>query len=220
VTDYIEHMKVREILINCGDIDAEATSYVLHDIDQLPAVDLVQCGAAQPVAWRFRYENPSGSFTPWTYRATQPPEYPDRIVEALYSEPRTPAVQERLASPGSPERTAELQYEAGMYESLYLAWKERAERAEAQVENMRLCLQRIVDTPVKKSFDYDKFGEIKNGSNSYDERWSAWHFQELARSAITSTVRTGKVCGYHDGCPPDKIPCHLCAHVQPAEGGK
>jgi hypothetical protein len=133
---------------------------------------------------------------------------------------RSPAVQERLASPGSPERTAELQYEAGMYESLYLAWKERAERAEAQVENMRLCLQRIVDTPVKKSFDYDKFGEIKNGSNSYDERWSAWHFQELARSAITSTVRTGKVCGYHDGCPPDKIPCHLCAHVQPAEGGK
>jgi hypothetical protein len=46
VTDYIERMKVREILINCGDIDAEATSYVLHDIDQLPAVDLAQCDAA------------------------------------------------------------------------------------------------------------------------------------------------------------------------------
>jgi hypothetical protein len=46
VTDYIERMKVREILINCGDIDAEATSYVLHDIDQLPAVDLAQQPAA------------------------------------------------------------------------------------------------------------------------------------------------------------------------------
>jgi hypothetical protein len=54
----------------------------------------------------------------------------EKIKAAL----RSPAAQERLASPGSPERTAELQYEAGMYESLYLAWKERAEQAEAQVE--------------------------------------------------------------------------------------
>jgi hypothetical protein len=38
MTDYIERMKVREILTECGDIDAEATSYVLHDIDQLPAI--------------------------------------------------------------------------------------------------------------------------------------------------------------------------------------
>jgi hypothetical protein len=58
-------------------------------------------------------------------------------VASSPSDSLTPAVQERLASPGSPERAAELQYEAGMYESLYLAWKERAERAEAQVENVR-----------------------------------------------------------------------------------
>jgi hypothetical protein len=24
----------------------------------------------------------------------------------------------------------------------------------------------------------------------------------------------GKVCGYHDGCPPDGPVCHLCAHLQ------
>src|SRR4051812_49257608 len=38
MADYIERMKVREILTECSDIDAEATSYLLHDIDMLPAV--------------------------------------------------------------------------------------------------------------------------------------------------------------------------------------
>lgn len=62
---------------------------------------------------------------------------PNHLPDLPQTAPRTPAVQERLAPPGSPERTAELQYEAGMYESLYLVWKERAERAEAQVERWK-----------------------------------------------------------------------------------
>jgi hypothetical protein len=71
---------------------------------------------------------------------------------------RSPAVQERLASPGSPERTAELQYEAGMYESLYLAWKERAEQAEAQVEDARKSLEiadKMVSEHIERFHDYD-----------------------------------------------------------------
>lgn len=35
-TCYVERMKVRQIIMDCGDLDAEATSYLLHDIDQLP----------------------------------------------------------------------------------------------------------------------------------------------------------------------------------------
>jgi hypothetical protein len=81
------------------------------------------------------------------------------------------------------ERTRKLAMEA------VTVAEEEAACLRAQVEGLRACVQTIVDTPVKKNLEYTKFGEIKSGSNSYDEHWSAWHFQELARSALTSTNR-------------------------------
>jgi hypothetical protein len=34
-------------------------------------------------------------------------------------------------------------------------------------------------------------------------------------SALSRPQRATKVCGYHDGCPPDGPVCHLCEHLQP-----
>lgn len=37
-----------------------------------------------------------------------------------------------------------------------------------------------------------------------------------ALASLSRPVRVGKVCGYHDGCPPDGPVCHLCEDLQPA----
>jgi hypothetical protein len=38
--------------------------------------------------------------------------------------------------------------------------------------------------------------------------------KDVAAAALTRPQREGKVCGYHDGCPPDGPVCHLCEHLQ------
>jgi hypothetical protein len=45
-------------------------------------------------------------------------------------------------------------------------------------------LRKIAEMPLSKDFDYDEFGEIKNGSSSYGPGWAAHHFQELAKNFL------------------------------------
>lgn len=53
-----------------------------------------------------------------------------------------------------------------------------------QLASARKALEEIVTTPTAKDLDYDERGEIKSGSRAYGPGWSAWHFQNIARTAL------------------------------------
>jgi hypothetical protein len=63
--------------------------------------------------------------------------------------------------------------------------KLRAERDAA-----RKALTTIRDTPTSKSAPVDKFGEMTSGS-SYGPGWAAWHFQNVARNALSIIATEG-----------------------------
>ncbi|WP_398473604.1 hypothetical protein [Tardiphaga sp.] len=51
------------------------------------------------------------------------------------------------------------------------------------------ALTAIRDTPTSKALDVDKFGELRG--NSYGPGWAAWHFQNVAREALTLLATEG-----------------------------
>lgn len=128
-------------------------------------------------------------------RAMEKPDrcYCRRSAKVALSAIRTPAVQERLAPPGSPERTAELQYEAGMYESLYLAWKERAERAEAQVEEKNLHLSYCREAMRFADIDLSMIlPDVANLEVRRSIRKTLDRIDEARKLSHSSTMREGK----------------------------
>ncbi len=74
---------------------------------------------------------------------------------------------------------------------------------------------------------YAAFVQVKNPTNGQNEALANYAIvsNELVRRDRASSLvtrpesKTGKVCGYHDGCPQDGPVCHLCEHLQPTERG-
>lgn len=116
---------------------------------------------------------------------------PDNVLDEVRSAltaPRTPAASE---GPFNAEMPSSLN---DACRRLDLA-QERISQLEAQVEEASGLI-------------HDLLG-LELGSS---ERAMAWLD---SRSDTPHVLRPGKVCGYHDGCPPDGPVCHLCEHLQP-----
>lgn len=45
----------------------------------------------------------------------------------------------------------------------------------------RELIEDIANFPIVQNPEHDRFGEIKSGSHSYNEKYAAWRNQELAR---------------------------------------
>ncbi len=70
-----------------------------------------------------------------------------------------------------------------------LKWLDRKGGLMRRPRTAEEVLEYIATTPLRKDFEYDRFGEVVGDGWSYGPGWAAHHFQETARQWLINNGR-------------------------------